>query len=184
MADNKIIVFAVAALVVGAAIGIGAGALIFKDKSSDDQTYYVYLYAGDNNALNGWYSAKASDANGAFDKMFSDEKFAFKWSSGYPIAAGSSAIYEYLWSETTKLAADKSTDVAGMGGDALCGWRQYNASGVPDDTEKKMGLSYSNIFFLGIWVNTDPLDPYAWAPTSPADITAWKTAEGTPFATA
>ncbi len=184
MADNKIIVFAVAALVIGAAVGIGAGALIFKDKSSDEETYYVYLFAGDNNALNGWYSAKASSPNAAFDKIFADEKFELKWSSGYPIVKGASAVYEYLWTETTKLAADKSIESAGMGGTGFCGWREYNAAGVPDTTEKKMDLSEANIFFVGMWVNTDPADPYAWAPISPADKTEWKAAEGTPFATA
>lgn len=181
MADSKIIVFAVAALVVGAAIGVGAGALIFKDNSSSDETYYVYLYAGENNANNGWYSAKASDANAFFDKVFSDEKFAFKWSYGYPTACGASAIYEYLWSETTKLAADKSTDAAGMGGAGMCGWREYNAAGLPDDAEKRMNLSNGNIFFLGVWTEVAPSD---WQPTGPDDVAAWKTAEGTPFATA
>ena len=183
MADSKIIVFAVAALVVGAAIGIGAGALIFKDKSSDDETYYYYLYLGEGNDKNGWYSAKAANANAALDKAFDVEGIEVEWSeAGYPTVSGASGSYEYLWNTTSKFAADNSTSVTGttlMGNNDYSGWRQYNASGVPDG-EHKMGCGNGHIFFLSAWVKVGGV----WTLPTPGDVDAWKTAEGTPFATA
>ena len=171
MADNKIIAFAVVGLIVGAAIGVGIGFAVFGNKSNDEETYYVYLYLGDNNALTGWYSAKAKDANAGIEKAFEGkEGIEFTWSYGYPVANGASAIYEYLWNDTSKAAAD------GSNGTYMSGWRSYAAYG---DAEEKMDISLSHIFFLSA---------YGPAPTydvvTPKDTNLWKTAEGTPFATA
>ncbi len=172
MADNKIIAFAVVGLLVGAAIGVGVGFAVFGNKSSsDEETYYVYLYLGDNNPLTGWYSAKAKDANTGIEKAFEGkEGIDFKWAYGYPTANGASAIYEYLWDDTSKAAADGSSD------SFMNGWRQYAAYG---DGEKRMNISFSHIFFLSSY----PADP-PYTPPEPKDTVLWKTAEGTPFATA
>jgi hypothetical protein len=184
MADNKVIVFAVVALLVGVAAGAGIGYAVFHDKNSSDETYYFYLFWGDNDAKNGWYSASAGNADDALDKAMKKADIPVDWTTGYPCFDSSSwySAY-YIYGDTTKLAAEKSVkdpvdDAWGMGMFRSNGWVSfigYDETEDPADLEKKLHEAGSNIFFFC---------PYSssWvAISSPAAHTAWMTAEGTPF---
>ena len=180
MADSKIIAFAVAALVIGAAAGIGAGFVIFKDKSNDDQTYYFYIDFGDNDTKTGWYSAKAGNADDALAKAVDGKEgitltYSTGSSGGYPNLDTEHKYWYsqwYIWDDFSKAAADKSLDDMSPG---YNGWMDMN---IHLEKEKKLDTVSGTVFYFA------PYDNSTWAHPDVGTSTLWKTAEGTPFATA
>ncbi len=112
--NNKMITYAVVALVVGVLVGAGIGYAVFHDNSnSDDETYYYYIYFGENDSSNGWYSATGTDAGNAFEKAMDNAGFDYEISSsGYISSIDNIAdywmTYQYLYSDYTSTAASAS----------------------------------------------------------------------------
>ena len=71
MADNKLIVFAVVGVLIGAAIGVGIGFAVFHN-DKEEQTYWFYIDYGakaDADHVNGWVSVKATSTADAVKKI-------------------------------------------------------------------------------------------------------------------
>ena len=172
MADGKIIALVVVGILVGAGIGAGIGFAVFGNKS-EDQTYYFYLYLGDNNPKTGWYSATAANADDAVEKAFEGKDTGFKWSYGYP-AFGDGYWYTaaYYWNTLTKKAAEAS-----IAYDSDNGWVDFYGWDETDtpENEKHLHQTNCNIFFFSQYAGG--IDP-----TMPCETTLWITATGTPFA--
>lgn len=182
MADSKLIAFAVVGLLVGAAIGVGIGFAVFNKNTDDNETYYFYIDFGASDAKTGWYSAKAANADEALEKAVDGKDITLKWSDwGYPnfSESGSWATYNYTWSDFSKKAADNSTK--GVVNDTYSyfaksnGWNAYSGFNTTDEgKDHKLWESDSTTFYFS---------PYS-ALRTPIDNLDWKTASGTPFATA
>lgn len=195
MEGNKVMVYAVVALIVGAIVGVGIGYAVFHNDSKDspdspdtpvstDETYSFYLYFGDNDVKTKWYSAEGSDATVAFDKAMKDAGLEYEVSSyGYVGSidgntgnGGGWYIAQYLYSDTTKAAANASIGYPTESYGCLKvsnGWVQV--SGYDGVEGLKLCEFCSNVYFMSPY-NAD------WTAASPVSTTLWMTSG--PFATA
>ena len=194
MEGNKVTTYAVVALVVGILVGVGVGYAAFHGSNSNnndsntDETYWFYLYFGDNAVNTKWYSATGTDATDAFDKAMKSAELEYEVSSwGYISSVdgkgadnGGWYIAQYLYSDTTSDAANASvlfpTDAYGSMR-VSNGWAQIN--GYDAGEGLKLWEFGSNIFFMSMYgeygVSSTP---------SPASTTLWMTDSTGPFATA
>lgn len=175
--NGKIIAIAVVALLVGGALGAVIG-VVAKPAQDNDDTYYFYVYFGEGNAKNNWYSAKASDAAKGFEKAMNDAKLSFKLNSYKYISEidgnnGNGSgwyIAQYLYKDTNKAAADASilypTESYGT---LRCsnGWISFSGYDSNDYTNK-IGEANGTIYFLSPY-NMDYSAP------SPASVNTWMT---------
>lgn len=189
MEGNKVMVYAVVALVVGAIVGVGIGYAVFHGDSKDcsdnsDETYSFYLYFGDNDVKTKWYSAEGADATAAFDKAMKDAGMKYEVSEWGYIGSidGKGAdtagwyIAQYLYNDTTKAAAESSINYPTESYGCLKvsnGWAQI--SGYDGVEGLKLCEFSSNIFFMSMY-NAD------YSAASPVSTTLWQTSG--PFATA
>lgn len=170
-AKQQTIVIAVVALVVGAAIGIGVGSVMFSDDCNTDEEYSFYLYFAEDDKKNGWYSATASDASEAFDKAMKANDIEYNGASGYPSDIGGTVGYwysaQYLYTSYDKTAEDASilypTESYGVLSYSN-GWKQI--SGYDDNDGLKLDQINTNVFFMS---------PYAadYSAESPVSVTSW-----------
>jgi len=179
--QNKVVVFAVVALVIGAAIGVGIGFIAFnKNSNNTDETYYFYLNFGDNDVKTKWYSATGSNVDNALEKAMKDANITVNWGTlGYPsFDSNSWGQYCYTWDVFTKTAANESIKYPLVGFmdnlEKSNGWVQFagfDETGQPH----KMHQSACTVFYFA---------PYAedFTIVDPVDSTLWINAKGTPFA--
>ncbi len=178
MEGNKVTTYAVVALVVGILVGVGVGYAAFHGSDNNnnngnaDDTYWFYLYLGDNHARTGWYSATAGDASAGFDKAMKTAGISYEISKyGYPSningETNTTFVAEYLYSDTSKDAAAGSILYPvndSYGSFAKCnGWNAmagYTTESHKD--ELKLWESGSTIFFFSLYGNTtpSPVDTY------------------------
>lgn len=174
--DNKIAVYAVVALLVGAVIGVGAGYVLFNssgDDSSAEESYSFYLYFGDDDKRTKWYTADGTDATDAFDKAMKAANLSYEVSSigyvGTIDGEGSWYIAQYLYADTTKAAADASISgsIESYGTLRVSnGWASI--AGYNGIDGLKLCEINSNIFFMSIY-QAD------YSAASPATCTGWMT---------
>lgn len=184
--NNKLVVYAVVALVVGAIIGIGAGYAMWSgnsDNGVDESEYHYYLYFGADSQKNGWYSATGADAGVAFENAMKSAGMDYTFSNlgyvqsidGVDNGAGW-YIAQYLYSETSTEAAQGSVAGEKVEYGILTysnGWMLFNGYGT--NGEFQLGSCGSNIIFMSAY-NVD------WSAASPVSVTEWMTTG--PFATA
>ncbi len=152
--ESKAITFIVAALVVGAALGAGIGFIMFGNSDSNaEETYSYYIYFGEGEAKNGWYTAKATDASAGFDKAMKNagmewEKSPWGYIKSVNGESGSSgwAVFEYLYKDCNSDAQTGSISYAS-------GWRAFAGYTVTgeDDPSLKLKQSDSNVWFLSLY---------------------------------
>jgi len=156
------IAFLAIAVAVGLAAGAGIGYVVF-DEEPVEETYWYYLYFGENDDRNKWYSATGSDATVAFDKAMDAAGFEWTKSNGGYISSvdetGSLwAIYNYLWDIYTEDAA--SASIAGYESGWFSfsnGWKEFSGFDIdekkdPAGAEKmKLFESNSNVFILTLY---------------------------------
>lgn len=174
--ENKIAVYAVVALLVGAVIGVGAGYALFHssgDDSSAMESYSFYLYFGDDDQRTKWYTADGTDAADGFDKAMKAADMTYEVSSYGYIGAidgeGSWYIAQYLYAETTKAAADASILYPTESFGTLKvsnGWA--SVSGYDGVEGLKLCEFNSNVYFMSIY-QAD------YSAASPASTTGWMT---------
>ena len=183
MEGNKVTTYAVVALVVGILVGVGVGYAAFhgsnnNNDSNTDDTYWFYLYFGDNHTDTGWYSATAENSSVAFDKAMKDAGLEYDGSSGYPSKIGETDSYwfmaHYLYTDTTADAASNS--ILGVvenswGSFALSnGW--VASAGYDSGDGLKLWEINANIFYFSVY-NADytfssPVDSYGlWSVSGP-----------------
>ena len=182
--NSKMIVIAIAALLIGGVVGAIAGTAL-KPAESNDDTYHFYLYFDADDTRNGWYSAKASDAGSAFDKAMKDAGMEYRINNSGYIAEidGDTMDYsaEYLWSTYDKTAASESVKYP-VDSDGIFyasnGWRScYGYDGGSYDSNK---ICESNaVTFLISHYDVG----YTLTNTPVNLLSSWSTASGTPFAT-
>jgi hypothetical protein len=178
---NKIITYAVVTLVVGVLIGTAVGYAVFHEDKNTDDTYYYYLYFGDNSSDNDWYSGTGSDAGDAFSNAM--DKAGFDWDiSAYGYIGSINgvgdtsgwALYQYLYSGYTSAAADNSIlypvyDSYGTlsysnGWKALAGY-----DGSSDNFCLSEISSYAYFFsvYPDTWIPVTPVDSDGWMSSGP-----------------
>ncbi len=162
---TMIIAVAVVAIVAVAAVAI----VLTKDKGSDDETYYYYLYFADGNDKNGWYSADADNASDGFTNAMEDADLSWEKSSwGYIASIDGNAGYNswgwsisaYTYSHTDSTAADASSGVK------LNGWTSFAGYDSDEHDGFKLWQSNCNIWFLTPY--TDGVTP------DPSTVSTWK----------
>jgi hypothetical protein len=174
---NKIITYAVITLVVGLLIGTAAGYAIFhNEKTTTDDTYYFYLYFGDNSADNDWYSGTGSNAGNAFENAM--DKAGYEWETDNYGYIGSIndvgdtsgwALYQYVYSEYTSAAAQNSilypiNDSYGYFASSN-GWKAI--TGYDDSAiDFKLTEMSSFAYFFSVY-------PSDWDPITPVETTVW-----------
>lgn len=183
--DTKTIAFILVGVLVGAAVGVGAGYLIWNDSSDGEETYSFYLYFGtDDDSRNGWYSADATNTNDAFSKVMSNAGFAWEKSSyGYLSLIdgvgvnGGWSLWTYIYALTDQDAAEASILYPmdnGYGGyDGSNGWRTM--MGYDQGDTLKLSQFESKIYFFAPY-NADYSAP------NPVEFDGWMNSG--PFATA
>ncbi len=171
--ENKAMVYAVVALLVGAAVGVGIGYMMFNDSESEEYGYYLYF--GENDTRNGWYVAEGIDAADAFDKAMNDAGMKYEvGSSGYVNTIDDTGLYwavaQYLYSATDKAAAEGSilSPVKDQYGSfsSSNGWK--NIAGYGSAEENKLSQFESNYFFMSVYAED-------WTFKTPIDVTDWMT---------
>ncbi len=186
MEGNKVTTYAVVALIVGILVGVGVGYAAFhgsNDNNNDtntDETYWFYLYLGDNHAKTGWYSASADNSTDAFKKAMDGANISYEVSSyGYigNIDGETNTAYmaQYLYSSTSKEAAAASilvpvNDSYGYfaksnGWNSIAGYDSESHSG-----QDKLWQFDANIFFISLYGTTTPtpVDTYnMWSTSGP-----------------
>lgn len=179
--NNKLIVFAVVALVVGAAIGAGVGFAMWGNQSqSSDGQYNFYLYFGADNDNNGWYSASASNTNDAFDKAMKNAGFEYTKSSiGYIQSIngedGSGSgwyLCQYVYSGYSEEAAEGSVlyPVESYGTLSYSnGWKSM--SGYGSGADLKLSQFGSMTYFFSPYAS----DWSAASPVSTIETADWDT---------
>lgn len=162
-------------------IGTAVGYAVFHEDKNTDDTYYYYLYFGDNSSDNDWYSGTGSNAGDAFSNAM--DKAGFDWDiSAYGYIGSINdigetsgwALYQYLYSECTSAAADNSilypvNDSYGYYASSN-GWKVINGY---DDASIDFKLSEisSFVYFFSVypsdWDPVTPLDDDGWMSTGP-----------------
>jgi len=166
MADSKMMVYAVAALVVGAAVGVGIGYIAFHGGSgSDSETYWFYLDFG------------GHEGEGVEDQWV-------EVSSNSPLSALRAAL------DKTGMGYNMSgtgwiVDIGGVGEDENMSWGSwfwnttvYDASWTstlyPNWIDSSgFDITVGNVFYLG-YTEYDPVS-YEYLLDPNADLSVWST---------
>lgn len=192
MEGNKVTTYAVVALIVGILVGVGVGYAAFhgsnnNNDSNTDETYWFYLYFGDNAVNTKWYSATGTDATDAFDKAMKNADLDYEVSKWGYISSiddkgadnGGWAIAQYVYADTSSDAAKAS--VEGLLTDAYGGYAGSNGwhliAGYGSSTDLKLSQFGSTVYFMSMY-NAD------WTFATPDSTTLWMTDSTGPFATA
>lgn len=191
---SKVVLFAVVALLIGAAAGAGVGFMVAGDggdSAPGGREYSFYLHFADGDSRDGWYSATAEDAGQAFGAAMDAAGLEHEVSSyGYVasidgVDGGGSGWYicHYVYSDFTEEAAKASilfpTESFGT---LQCskGWKSL--TGYGEGTEVKLAQVESTAFFLSPYA-LDPApegSPASWSAPSPVTVKSWMS--GGPFA--
>ena len=174
---DKKIMTAIAVVVVAVVVIAAAAVFVLgKDKGSDDTEYYFYLYFGENNTDNGWYSAEAKDTTSAFEKAMDKADFEYTVSNwGYVQSinkvdnGGGWYCAQYLYSNADSKAAEGSIGYATYDWGAMTysnGWK--SVSGYDDGEGLKLSEFGSTIYFLTPY-NAD------YSAAGPDTASGWKT---------
>ncbi len=172
MNQKTTIIVAVAVVAVVAIAGAATFFVMNKDKGSDDDTYWYYLYFAEGNDKNGWYSAKADNASDGFTDAMKDANLEWTKSNwGYIGSINGNAGYNsagwcisaYTYSHTDQAAQD------GSSGAYLNGWTSF--SGYDSDAHDGFKLYQSN---ATIWFLTPYLEGYD--SEDPSTVSTWKNA--------
>ncbi|MBQ3736777.1 MAG: hypothetical protein II855_07610 [Candidatus Methanomethylophilaceae archaeon] len=169
MNQKTTIIIAVAVVAIVAVAGVSAFFLLNKDKNTDDE-YYYYLYFGADNAKNGWYSAKASNASDGFTNAMKDANLSWeksKWgyiasidgNKGYNDAGWCISVYTYA--HTDKAAQDGSSTTY------LNGWQSFSGYDSTEHDGFKFYQSASKIWFLTPYIE-------GYGSENPNTVSTWK----------
>lgn len=189
MEGNKLTTYAVVALVVGILVGVGVGYAAFhgsndNNNSNTDDTYWFYLYFGDNAVNTKWYSATGANATDAFDKAMKNADLKYTISTygyvGTIDGKGDNAWYtaQYLYKDTTSAAAQASILFPTESYGTLRvsnGWA--SVSGYDGVSGLKLSEFGSTVYFMSMY-EADYSAP------SPASTLLWMSDSTGPFATA
>lgn len=196
MEGNKVTTYAVVALVVGILVGVGVGYAAFhgsdnnNSSSSTNETYWFYLYFGDNDERSAWYSASGTNiknANDAFSSAMDGFDMKYEVSSygyigsidGVDGNGGGWYLAQYLYTSTSADAAQASVSypVDDYGTMRVSnGWAKLAGFDSTSGPDLKLWEFNTNIFFMSPY-NAD------WSAASPAStFSLWSTTG--PFATA
>ncbi len=192
--ENKVTTYAVVALVVGILLGVAVGYAAFHKEVKDDnnnddtnETYWFYIYFGDDAVNTKWYSGTGPDSSEAFDAAMEKAGLDYTIKNGYlsEIAGveGSWSMYNYLYNEQTKSVAEKS--ILAPAYDSSGGLIKSNGwvQSAGYDSEKgdlKTWELDSNVFFFSMW-SQDASGK--WTCPTPVSTTLWIDTTG-PFTAA
>ncbi len=191
MEGNKVTTYAVVALVVGILVGVGVGYAAFHGSDNNnnngnaDDTYWFYLYFGDNSINTHWYKGTGSDAGVAFEKAMKDANIKYEASeSGYISTidgkGGDNGWYlaQYLYKNTDQAAAKASILYPTESYGTLRvsnGWASI--AGYDGVSGLKLSEIESVAFFMSMY-NAD------YSAASPVSTTTWMMDTTGPFAAA
>lgn len=176
MEGNKMYVFLVIGIVVGAAVGIGAGYMMFNDSDcSSAEEYNFYICYGATDADNGWYSASGDNATEAFDKAMDKAGIEYVANSGYISSIDgvgtmwSTIQYTYsMYTEAAEAASILYPNYSGYGGFISSnGWVMSNGFNIDGYDGLKFCEFESNTYFLSVY------DDVTYAFETPVSYTGW-----------
>lgn len=124
------------------------------------QTYSFYLYFGEGDSRNNWYSASATNAGEAFDKAMKDAGFKYELGGGYLSSVDGEGNYwwlgSYIFSQVDKDAQNNSISSASFAYGSLQtskGWNAFNGYDLEGFDGFKISQSISTIWFMSIYGN-------------------------------